>query len=111
MSNNKQTAAEWLFEKLWETPKDKLTWHSILEQAKQMENKQTAVDWLVEKIEQANPSFKFDALIRQAKEMEKEQIENAHRHGFTEGTCFGSSPIGYKFTTSEQYYNETFKSE
>ena len=136
-----KTAVEWLFEKLWETPKDKLTWHSILEQAKQMEkeqsiaelrhkdgtpmrkynspklqeiemeNKHTAVQWLVEKIQQANPSFKFDALIRQAKEMEKEQIENAHRHGFTEGTCFGSSPIGYKFTTSEQYYNETFKSE
>jgi len=36
----KQTAVEWLFEKLWETPKDKFTWHSILEQAKQMEKEQ-----------------------------------------------------------------------
>jgi hypothetical protein len=34
--------------------------------------KQTAVEWLVEKIQQANPTFKFDALIREAKEMEKE---------------------------------------
>ena len=67
----KQTEVEWLFQQLWETPKDKLTWHSILEKAKQMENKQTAVEWLVEKIQHANPSFKFDALIRQAKEMEK----------------------------------------
>ena len=36
----KQTAVEWLFQQLWETPKDKLTWHSILEQAKQMEKEQ-----------------------------------------------------------------------
>ena len=36
----KKTAVDWLFEQLWETPKDKLTWHSILEQAKQMENEQ-----------------------------------------------------------------------
>jgi hypothetical protein len=36
----KQTATEFLFEKLWETPKDKLTWHSILEQAKEIEKKQ-----------------------------------------------------------------------
>jgi hypothetical protein len=32
-----QTTAEWLFEKLWETPKDKFTWNLILELAKQME--------------------------------------------------------------------------
>jgi hypothetical protein len=36
----KQTATEWLFEKLWETPKDKLTWNAILEQAKEMEKQQ-----------------------------------------------------------------------
>ncbi len=36
----KQTAVEWLFEQLWETPKDKLTWHSILEQAKEIEREQ-----------------------------------------------------------------------
>jgi hypothetical protein len=33
----KQTATEWLFEKLWDSPKDKLTWNAILEQAKEME--------------------------------------------------------------------------
>ena len=36
----KQTAVEYLFEKLWETPKDKLTWHSILTKAKEMEKQQ-----------------------------------------------------------------------
>jgi len=39
-----------------------------------MDSKQLAVDWLVEKIKLAKPDFKFDALIREAKEMEKEQI-------------------------------------
>ena len=36
----KQTSAEWLFEKLWETPKDKFTWYAILKQAKEMEKQQ-----------------------------------------------------------------------
>ena len=41
-----QTSVEWLFEQLWETSKDKFTWHSILEQAKEMEKQQivNAVD-------------------------------------------------------------------
>lgn len=98
----KQTSVDWLFQQLWETPKDKLTWHSIFEQAKQMENKQTAIEWLVEKIQQANPSFKFDALIRQAKQMEKQQmIKFANDFLFHDDTDL----------TAEQYYNETFKSE
>jgi hypothetical protein len=28
---------EWLFNELWEAPKDKLTWYYILKQAKEME--------------------------------------------------------------------------
>lgn len=38
--DKKQTSTEWLFEKLWETPKDKLTWNALLEQAKEMEKQQ-----------------------------------------------------------------------
>jgi hypothetical protein len=30
------TSIEWLFEKLWEHQKDKLTWHSILNKATEM---------------------------------------------------------------------------
>lgn len=41
-----QTAVEFLFEKLWNTPIDKLTWHTILEQAKQMEKEQIIDAWL-----------------------------------------------------------------
>ena len=35
-----KTATQWLFEKLWDEPKDKLTWYAILEQAKEMEKAQ-----------------------------------------------------------------------
>jgi hypothetical protein len=38
--NTKTTAVEYLFEKLWETPKDKLTWNAIFKVAKQMEQYQ-----------------------------------------------------------------------
>jgi hypothetical protein len=33
----KQTAVDYLFEKLWETPKDKFMWHYYLAKAKKME--------------------------------------------------------------------------
>jgi hypothetical protein len=36
----KQTAVDWLFNRLWETPKDKFEWHSILIKAKEMEKEQ-----------------------------------------------------------------------
>lgn len=36
----KQTAVEWLFNELLETPKDKFFWYSILEKAKQIEKEQ-----------------------------------------------------------------------
>jgi hypothetical protein len=35
-----QTAVEWLFEKLWNTGKDKFTWYAILKKAKEMEKEQ-----------------------------------------------------------------------
>jgi hypothetical protein len=67
----KQTAVEYLFEQLWETPKDKLTWNTILEKAK---------------------------------EMEKQQIMEAHNQGYADGyRDNGNSPI--------DYYNKTYKSE
>lgn len=34
------TAIEWLFEQLWETPKDKFVWNSILEEALKKEKEQ-----------------------------------------------------------------------
>lgn len=35
-----KTSTQWLFEKLWDEPKDKLTWYAILHQAKEMEKAQ-----------------------------------------------------------------------
>ena len=48
---NKITAVQWLFQNLWEEPKDKMTWYAILDEAKDMERDQ---------IEQAHE----DAFIR-----------------------------------------------
>jgi predicted GNAT family acetyltransferase len=64
--------------------------------------KQTAVEWLVEQLnKQGFAKVVTDEEIKQAKEMEKEQICNAYRVGW----------INYfPKTDSEQYYNETFKS-
>ena len=39
MEKNK-TAVEWLFEKLWDEPKDKFTWYALRAQAKQMEREE-----------------------------------------------------------------------
>ena len=33
----KQTAVDWMFYQLWETPKDKLAWFKILMEAKEKE--------------------------------------------------------------------------
>jgi hypothetical protein len=70
--NMKQTATEYLFEKLWETPKDKLTWNAILEQAK---------------------------------EIEKQQIKHACNAGFDDGSGFIED---VKYNNAEHYYKKTY---
>jgi len=40
-----QTPVEYLFEQLWETPKDKFTWHSILKKAKEIEEQRMFEFW------------------------------------------------------------------
>jgi hypothetical protein len=67
----KQTATEYLFEKLWETPKDKLTWNAILEQAKEMD-KNNIID------------------------------------GYVQGLFDGNNFFTPDFDTAEQYYKETY---
>jgi hypothetical protein len=73
---------------------------------------QTAVEWLADEISYnlfmwPNDTDWMSGLLEKAKQMEKEQIINAHNHGFTEGTCFGATTF-YKYMTGEQYYNETY---
>lgn len=36
----KQSSVEFLFEKLWDTPKDKFEWNSILQQANEIHRKE-----------------------------------------------------------------------
>ena len=76
-----------------------------------MENKQTSAEWLFKQLwETPKDKFTWYAILEQAKQMEKNQIIDAYRHGFTEGTCFGATTI-YKFISAEEYYNETYKQD
>jgi len=72
-----------------------------------MEKKQTAVEWLVEEINKngeeihKNSNWIPTHMIEQAKQMEKEQIMDAHNMGYGSGYMDeGVSP--------EDYYTETF---
>jgi len=69
------------------------------------ETKETAVEWLIEQLRKnENIRWKGTNIIElgdQAKEMEKERIENAFNSGYNNGgldTCL----------TPKQYYNETY---
>ena len=66
----------------------------------------TAVEFIIEQLENANviSRFAFPEVIQQAKEMEKEQIKDAWDNGIQ--WEWDSS-----IRNSEEYYNETFKSE
>jgi hypothetical protein len=68
--------------------------------------KQTAVEWLIEQIENQRETGNTDLrttlhFCDKAKEMEKEQIENAYIQGFAECDATGIMDV-------EQYYNQTF---
>jgi hypothetical protein len=68
--------------------------------------KKTAVEWFVEKL----PLIQQEGLrdeIEQAKEMEKEQIINAHGD---EQSYLQDDGIWIRISGTE-YYNETFKNE
>jgi hypothetical protein len=72
--------------------------------------KQTAVEWLVEEFKEKLtgnnlPNWVLD-VIQQAKEMEREQIIDAHEEGFY------SPPFRMsRRKEAEKYYNETYESE
>ena len=63
--------------------------------------KQTAVEFLEEQLfELRNPTLNQIEIIKQAKEMERQQIENAWKDGNYRYSGYGDS---------ETYYEETFK--
>ena len=69
----------------------------------------TAVEWLIDRLEvnkiipNPYPGEYWNILKRGALEMEKQQIMNAWNNGFEENRPYVDH--------SEDYYNETFKSE
>ena len=72
--------------------------------------KQTAVEWLIEQLEWDDSKIarviglkKYNQVVSQAKEMEKQQIIDAY------DKAFPYDIIGYN--AAEQYYNETFKNK
>jgi len=65
-------------------------------------NKQTATEWLFKQLwDEPKDKLTWYAILKEAKEMEKEQIMDAHNQGYTDGyRDNGNRPI--------DYYNETY---
>jgi hypothetical protein len=70
----------------------------------------TAVEWFAERI-QSDKIFNFETVLSKAKQMEKEQMCK-FASDYVETQCNASfdGSVSVDITT-EQYYNETFKSE
>jgi len=71
---------------------------------------QSAVHWIEETIGKNNMGKFLKDILEQAKEMEKQQIIDAHFNGCETGEMFNNENRAF-ITDSKQYYNETFKSE
>ena len=75
-------------------------------------SKQTAVEWLVEEMIlrlaiRIENTFDGNNLLNQAKEMEKQQIINAHG----DEQSYLQDDGSWKTIYAEEYYNETYKNE
>ena len=77
------------------------------EELNQNKMKQSAVEWLYSQMSNISAGYITELneyeILQKAKEMEKEQIVSAHYQGYRND--IGTTEV------SEQYYNETFKSE
>jgi hypothetical protein len=70
---------------------------------------QTAVEWLEQ--EMLKPNLSMKEILEQAKEMEKEQIKNAHERGQSDEKDYWDigDKVGVRFMVkSEQYYNQAY---
>jgi hypothetical protein len=68
------------------------------------ERKMTAVEWLIEQIYRNPIAIYKDEIFNQAKQMEKEQIEDAFDAGWDSGQK-GCEPPKY------EYYDKTYKNK
>jgi hypothetical protein len=70
-------------------------------------NKMTAVEWLFKQLwNQPKDKLTWYAIIKQAKAMEKEQIENAYANGVDDEYEYHINDEPRKNT--EQYYEQTY---
>lgn len=65
----------------------------------------TAVEWLIEQLMERGFQEKNYEILKQAKEMEKQQIIDAFDEGSSDGF------YGWGSSNKEQYYNETYGSK
>ena len=75
--------------------------------------KQTAVEWLIDQLEGDDSKIarviglkKYNSLIQQAKEMEKQQIVKAWDDA--DYAYFSSKETGIDFENGKEYYNEEY---
>jgi hypothetical protein len=64
---------------------------------------QTTVEWLIEQLMERGFQEKNYEILKQAKEMEKQMVTDAFKHG--------RLPVLFGELTAEQYYNETYGSK
>lgn len=70
-----------------------------------MSNKQlTAVDWLLQQFDEEKTPRQWEEVYKQAKELEKQQIESAYNDGYCDEGFLGDSN-----KSAEQYYKETYE--
>ena len=82
-----------------------LIWKNGLNNLRNRDMRQTAVEWLVQEIStKLGTNDLLDDLYKQAKEMEKEQIIDAHDAAYT------AMNLAFRgFDRSVEYYEETYK--
>jgi uncharacterized GH25 family protein len=72
--------------------------------------KHTAMDWLFSKLSDIErDKFEWQIILKEAKEMEKEQIINAYDQGICEGFDYGYHNDNPKEESGEEYYKETYE--
>lgn len=77
----------------------------------------TAISYLIEEVNEImahievsqETNFRLAVVSIKAKEMERQQIEDAWNKAFTEGTCFGSAPTEYKYKKVKDYFTEKYE--
>ena len=72
-----------------------------------MAKQQTAVEWFSERI-QSDKIFNYENVLKQAKQMERNQIEKSYSDGFDDGYLLANGE-NTKFDDCYLYYNETYE--